>query len=248
MKLTLSIPLSLSIHNLDSLYVSAFRVGSEKLKNYIRSETEHLLKTSALESIFWPNEPLSAKTIAKATGVNITLAETCFDLRSYDVAAELSRTPELKNQVQLNFVRDCFVTFSAERDRSYTLTINLELNNPFKVIDILYNKQIVNNENQEEVGSFEIRLPQSTFLVQLSQRINYDECLTVNYVQLAPNVSYEIICESCTQKEHEHLDRSFSKRMTQLDAELDALLSEKLLLGLGLLLSQQRLDLDAHLS
>lgn len=97
-------------------------------------------------------------------------------------------------------------------------------------------------------GLFRIRLPQSTFLVHLKQRIRYDECLVVNFIQIAPNVNYEIECVGCSDEQQNHLDRIFSKRMTQLDAELDSTLSEKLLLGLQVLFNQQRLELDLYLN
>lgn len=186
--------------------------------------------------------------------MNITLAETRYNLANQ----EGQNAVEAKNEIiRPKLVSDIFVTCSADRDRSYTLTINLELLNPFTVIDLRYQQsnkalqrpqQQGNASNNQEIGSFRILLPQSSFLVQLKQRISYDECLEVNYVQLAPNVAYEVECVNCVQEEQDYLDRIFSKKMSQLDAELDAILSEKLLLGLQILLNQQRLDLDLYMN
>lgn len=147
--------------------------------------------------------------------------------------------------VSTELIRDIFVTCSTDRDRSYTLTINLELNNPFKVIDLRFKQ---NETRNQETGFIRIQLPHSTFLVQVSQRINYDSCLEVNYVQLAPNVAYDVKCIGCLKGQQEFLDKNLSKRMTQLDAELDLMLSEKLILGLQTLLNQQRLDFDLYLN
>lgn len=149
-------------------------------------------------------------------------------------------------------LKDIFVTCSADRDRSYYLTINLELNNPFKTIDLRFQdemnmKDLAKRPKSTQFGSFSILMPQSSFLVQLNQKISYEECLEVNYVQLAPNVMYELSCVACDKEQQDYLDKSFAKRMTQLDVELDSMLSEKLLLGLQTVLSQQRLDLDLYL-
>lgn len=159
-------------------------------------------------------------------------------------------------------MRDIFVTCSIDRDRNYALTINLELDNPFKTIDVNYeiplniirresNNTITTSESmgaslkpEQRQSRFRIRMPQSSFLVQLNQRIRYDECIVVNYVQLEPSVNYEIECKGCNPDEQKYLDNVFSKRMTQFDAELDSMLSEKFLLGLQLLLNQERLDLE----
>lgn len=157
-----------------------------------------------------------------------------------------------------DLIRDTFITCSVDRDRSYVLAIDLELENPFKTIDVSYeipsaaikrdgNNSIVAKEadmKRPNGGRFRIRLPQSTFLVRLNQRIRYDECIVINYVQLAPNLNYDIECMDCEPHEQRYLDRVFSKRMTQLDSELDSILSEKLLLGLQLLINQERLDLE----
>lgn len=134
-------------------------------------------------------------------------------------------------------MRDIFVTCSADRDRSYSLTINLEINNPFKELEFV----VFQDDN---IGYFRILMPQSTFLVQLNQRVRYDECLEVDYVQLAPSVRYDLACISCDKRQKEQLDKSFNKRMAQIDSEIDSILSEKLLLGIKSLLNQQRLDLD----
>lgn len=181
--------------------------------------------------------------------MNITLAETQFSL---DGSRSVAETMNDINRPKL--VSDIFVTCSADRDRSYTLSINLELANPFKVIDLRFNhnqksQQTANgDQDNQETGLFRVRLPQSTFLVKLNQRISYDECLDISYVQLAPNVAYEVECIGCGTELREYLDKVFNKRMTQLDAELDSMLSEKLLLGLQTLLSQQRLDLDLYMN
>lgn len=178
--------------------------------------------------------------MSKATGLNITLAYTEFNQNHLGSGLGTAKNEIIKPLV----LYDYFVTCSVHRDHSYTLTINVELNNPFKVIEIHY--QMPNEE--KEASSFKILMPQSTFLVKLNQRISYDECLEVKYVQLAPNVSYEIECATCSEQDKSYLDKILKKRMTQLDAELDSLLSEKLLLGLQTLLSQQRLDLELYMS
>jgi len=150
------------------------------------------------------------------------------------------------------------VACSVDRSRNYALTINLELDNPFKVLEIAYeppigafkrgdSKQSVQTESKSPIkrqGRFRIRLPQSSFLVQLNQRVRYDECIVINYVQLEPSVSYDIECVDCSEAEQNYLDYVFKKRMSQFDAEIDSLLSEKFLLGLKLLFDQQRLDLE----
>lgn len=178
--------------------------------------------------------------------MNITLAETKFE--SYDQASSLGLQTR-----QATLVRDFFVSCSADRDRSYTLTINLELHNPFKVLELSYEKPA--ELGKGKLAFFQIRLPQSSFLVQLNQRISYDECLDVNYVQLSPHISYQIEAKQSLgspvaevpRAEQDYLDKMLSKRFTQLDSELDAVLSEKFLLGLQTLLEQQRLDLDLYL-
>lgn len=133
-----------------------------------------------------------------------------------------------------------------EPDRSYTLTINLELKNPFDRVDFNFgpSDKIGNKEN----AKFNILLPKSTFNIQLNQHIRYDECLDVNYVQLSQNPLYSISCDDCDEKRESNLNKMFQKKIIQLDAELDLILSDKILLGLQNLLSEQRLDLDLYLN
>lgn len=216
------------------------------LKVYTRKSIENILDANRLQSIYWREEPLNAKPLSRVTGMNISLAETGFNLEGQKL------------------IEDIFVSCSADRDRSYTLTVNLELNNPFKSIDLTLAGQTNSpkegetssgspvvggkeSELLEESSLFRIYLPQSTFLVQLNQRIRYDECLDVKYVQLGPNVNYDVECLGCSDRQRAHLDRIFRKKMSQFDAELDSLLSEKLLLGLQILSNQKRLDLDLYL-
>lgn len=170
--------------------------------------------------------------MSKVSGINITLAETHF---------ELDANNEKNNSSRPTLLHDIFVTRSADRDRGYSLTINLELDNPFKVIEVVFKNE------QSEINQITISLPQSSFWVQLNQRIRYDECLEVNFIQMAPNMRYDLICTSCDKRQKGELDRSFAKRMLQLDAEIDSILSEKLLLGLQSTLTQERLDLDLFL-
>lgn len=185
----------------------------------------------------------------------MTLAETHFRLEP----SESSLSPnqlEKRSAAKEQLIRDVFVTCSIDRGRSYALSINLELTNPFKVIEVQFNtpREAPSSSSNEEVtkttsnkaqrGSFLIRLPQSSFLVNLRQRVRYDECLTINYVQLAPQSGHEIECIDCTAEQQSYLDKALSKRMTQLETQLDSILSEKLLLGLEVLLNQQRLELD----
>jgi hypothetical protein len=178
-----------------------------------------------------------------------------------------STNPGEEGVVVSSLIQDIFVTCSIDRDRSHALSINLELDNPFKVIDVYFetqgpllarshatSEQEYNYRPQPAAvaqgrrnGLFRILLPQSSLLVQLNQRIRYDECLSVNYVQLSPTVNYVLDCVDCDKSEQEFLDKIFNKRMSQLDAELDTILSEKVLFGLQVLLSQQRLDLDTYL-
>lgn len=221
-----------------------------------------------------PSFPITS-SLAKAIGLNVTLAETHFQVKTERDSDEVQyekRTNEVSeatkrhgNQTEsdasVSLIQDIFVTCSIERDRSYALSINLELDNPFKVVDVYYEslslhskkhaseQQQQNNTNQgrRRTGLFRILLPQSSLLVQLNQRIRYDDCLSVNYVQLSPTVNYDIECVGCDKDEQELLNKIFGKRMSQLDAELDAILSEKVSFGLQVLLSQQRLDLDTYL-
>lgn len=247
----------------------ACRVNSELLKSYARRTSERLLNVEHFGSIYWQDEPLPSGSLSKSTGINITLAETHFGLEptSAKERNELAPTGEERaNEDEparghQSLIQDIFVTCSVDRDRSYALTINLELENPFKVIDVYYDaarrdkraagrtgaQQVDQQAGMRAAGLFRVHLPDSSLLVQLSQRIRYDECLTVNYVQLSPTVNYEIECVDCDEREQTKLDKIFSKRMSQLDAELDAILSEKALFGLQVLLNQQRLDLDMYL-
>lgn len=186
----------------------------------------------------------SLSVLSKVTGIHITQAKTRFNLDETNITRNSSRDGNGIVSESYNLLQDVFTSCSADRDRTYTLTINLELNNPFKVIDLHYER----GKDKQEIGMLQIRLAQSSYLVQLSQRISYDECLEVNYVQLSPTVAYEIDCLDCNEEQKSQLDKIFGKRMSQFDAELDSILSEKLLLGIKSLLSQQRLDLDLYLS
>lgn len=199
----------------------------------------------------------TSSPLSKALGVNVTLAETRFNIvqphgaHNAEASNEINstrraRAPKARSEQPVSLIQDMFVSCSVGRNRNYALSVNLELDNPFKTIDLHYD---IPESNQaahpdKRFGRFRISLPKSSLLVQLSQRIRYDECLMVNYVQLAPLVNYEIECDTCDKQESAHLNRTLGKRMNQLDAELDALLSEKLLLGLKVLLNQQRLELD----
>jgi len=174
-------------------------------------------------------------SLKKVTGIDITYAETSFDLGA---------NTSSKN---LTLIQDVFVTCLVGRDRVYTLIFNLDLYNPFKAIEVHYRFRNPST-GEHETGSFRIRLENSSFLVQLIQRINYDECLSVQHVQLSPNIAYEIDCLGCNEFQQQYLDKIFDKRMTQFDMELDSMLNEKLLLGLKGLLDQRRLELDLHLS
>lgn len=176
--------------------------------------------------------------LAKATGVNITMAETKFQLNGL-----IKRNTNEVNDVPL--IEDLFISCSTDRNRQIIFTINLELVNPFKDVVVHY---IPPDGNQTSIPTiFHIHLLQSTFLVQLSQQIGYEECLHVNLAQLAPNVDYFIECEDCTDAQEKYLDRQFKKRMTHLDSELTALLSDKLVYGLRILLNQERLELELYL-
>jgi hypothetical protein len=197
--------------------------------------------------------------------MNVTLAETHFYVEPESPAQyekgknEIDGAPQTEapnnrsTEPRASLIQDIFVTCSIDRDRSYALSVNLELENPFKMIDVYYEAKGTPSRKQDsdyhprKSGLFRINLPQSSLLIQLNQRIRYDDCLSVNYVQLSPTVNYEIDCVGCDKSEQAFLDKIFSKRMSQLDAELDAVLSEKVLFGLQVLLSQQRLDLDTYL-
>lgn len=229
----------------------ACRVNSELLHDYTRRTIGRLLDTESLESLYWPDEPLPAILLSRATGINITLAETHFPIAENNNRNEIVNSTRSHNSNVSrapSLIQDIFVTCSIGRDRSYTLAINLELDNPFKTIDLRYDihEQASHELKGKKNGQFRIGLPQSSLLVQLSQRLKNDECLTINHVQLAPSVNYEIECADCDEQERLHLDNVFTRRMTQFDAEFDSIISEKLLLGLQMLLNQQRLDLDLY--
>lgn len=204
-------------------------------------------------------------SLSKAIGVNITYAETHFHIDGHHEKNELPENNTDKRTINdidqgessgVSLIQDIFVTCSVNRDRSYGLSVNLEIDNPFKVIDIHYELPRALQEQQQKQqaentvgtikrrGKFQIRLPQSTILVQLHQRIRYDECLAINNVQLAPAVNYEIECTGCSDSERDYLDKIFSKKLSKFDAEFDAVLSEKILFGLHFLLNQQRINLD----
>lgn len=187
------------------------------------------------------NNGLHLSTLSKAANLNITIAETKFNLQNNEIVTKQNETQQ---QSPNYLIQDFFVTCSIDRDKSYTLTINLELDNPFKMVEFEYRQP----NDPTSKGIFKIFMNQSTYLVQLNQRISYDECLDIKYVQLDPNLNYEINCTTCDEEQKVKLDKLLSKRMTQLDSELNSLLSEKLLLGLQVLLNQQRLDLDLFLS
>ena len=202
------------------------------------------------------------RLLTRAIGFNVTLVETHFRGNGKDFnqrqnemdgpSASGSGSKPIKRVESPSLLQDIFVTCSMDRERNYALSINLELINPFEVVDVYYEIPTTVITKGEDLldrgrsngGLFRIHLSQSTFLVQLNQRIRYDDCLAINYIQLAPNVDYVIECVGCGEEQSQHLDKIFSKRMTQLDAELDAMLSEKLLLGLQILFNQQRLELD----
>lgn len=175
--------------------------------------------------------------------MNLTIVETQFHLDGIPITDPIVASNEIQQIRQSSLIQDLFVSCSVDKDRSYSLTINLELDNPFKVIDFKF-KQPEDNS----IGQFRINLPRSTFLIQLNQRIRYDECLDVKYVQLGPNIEYEIECLTCNEAQKAHLNQVFTKRMNQFDSELDSVLSEKMLLALNILLNQQRLDYDLFLS
>lgn len=177
----------------------------------------------------------------------MTLAETQFqidELQGSEISGESNGTKLQERPRRAPLIQDIFVTCSVGRDRSYALSINLELDNPFKTIDLHYELPQTLRSVGKNRGRFQISLPQSSLLVQLSQLIKYDECLTINYVQLAPSVNYEIVCNTCSEQERAHLDAALEKRMTKFDTQLDALISEKILFGLQVLLNQKRLELD----
>lgn len=179
------------------------------------------------------------RSLSKITGLNITSADTHFDLGALGQDYKV-------NASKLSLLQDIFVTCSAGKDRSYTLTMNLELKNPFDRVDFRFKpSQKIGNK---ETGLFSILLPDSTYTVELSQLIRYDECLDVKYVQLGLNTNHTIQCVGCDAVEETNLNKMFNKKRAQLDAELDLVLSEKFMLGLKYLLSEQRLDLDLYLN
>lgn len=118
---------------------------------------------------------------------------------------------------------------------------------PHGLTTVTRDNEVVGSQ-PHELGKIQIHLPQSALLVQLDQKISYDGCLEVSYVQLAPNVMYDIKCPTCDSLQQKHLDNIFGKKMSQLDSELDTLLSEKVALSLKNLLSQHRLDLDLFMN
>lgn len=143
-------------------------------------------------------------------------------------------------------LKDIFVNCVVERDRTYALTVNLELDNPFRVIEI-ESEAYLEGHGEPQIIKSRIHLPKSFMLVQLRQRIKYDECIQVAYVQLEPNVSYDVECVDCTDEQQNFVDKLFGRRMSQIDSEVNILLSDKLSLGLQILFNQQRLDLDLYL-
>lgn len=160
--------------------------------------------------------------------------------------AETQFESENENEIKASLIQDMFVSCSTDRNGNYMLTMNLELDNPFRLIEASF----LTNQTQADTsapGEFKIRMPGSTILVQLNQLINYDECLEVQYVQLSPNFDYSIDCDHCNDDQKLQLDKTVAKRRSQLDGEIDALISGKLLLGIQTLLNQQRLDLDLYL-
>lgn len=173
-----------------------------------------------------------------------------------------SSTTDLVESHDNQLVRDVFVTCSADRNGIYTFTINLELENPFKTIELGFEPPQPSADLRIDTGgnkkeklqlranekSFSIKLPRSSFLVRLNQRVSYDECLVIKYVQLSSDSLYEIDCPKCTPEERNYLDKLFARPTTQLDNELDTMLGEKLSLGLGVLFSQQRLYLDLYIN
>lgn len=152
---------------------------------------------------------------------------------------------EIEGSKPRTFIQDAFITCSFDRFRNYELTINLELANPFDQIDIVFVYHN-NTDSSDKRLQMKVVMPDSTMLVQLKQYIKYDECLDVQYVQFSPDVTYELECSECNEDQRRYLDKIFHKRTARIDAELDALLSEKLELGLRTLLSQKRLDLDLY--
>lgn len=150
------------------------------------------------------------------------------------------------NGTKNSLIQDMFVTCATDRNRKYIITLNVELENPFENVDLEI-ERFDEKTHLTEHADIRFKLSKSTFLVQLNQLISYDQCLEVNYVQLSPSMNYEIQCDGCDDNMNSYLDRIFTKRMTQLDGELDTLLSEKLLLGIQSVLSQQRLDLDLYM-
>lgn len=122
----------------------------------------------------------------------------------------------------------------------------MEIDNPFKTIEARFNSELSSNATAGP-SKLRILLPDSSLLVQFSQLINYDECLEINYVQFEPNIEYVIDCYTCDVTQRVHMEKLLGKRMTQMDNELDSMISSKVFMGLQTLLSQQRLDLDLYL-
>lgn len=163
-------------------------------------------------------------------------------------------------------VRDMFITCSAGRNGIHTFTINLELENPFRTIELSFETPQVSSDLSQQGSrggdkkeksqsaatadekTFFINMPRSSFLVKLNQRVSYEDCFMIKYVQLSSNSIYEINCPKCTPTELNYLDKLFARPTTQLENELDTMLSEKLSLGLAVLFSQQRLYLDLYIN
>lgn len=168
-------------------------------------------------------------------GLNITIAETNFDLKSL----KLLSGDKVKKESSL--IEDIFIACSADKGRQNVVAVNLELANPFKRIEIHYIP-----EGSSVSIKFDLNLQQSSFLAQLTQQLGYEECIHINYVQLTSNVEYLIECDECNETNQKQLDRMFKKRVSHLDAELCSLLSDKMMYGLRNLLDQERLELESN--
>lgn len=215
---------------------SACRIGSERLVNDTRLTIKRLLRPDLLQSVYWADEPLDAAALGSAMGMNIELVTTSFELANVNgTQSEASSKSE--------FLREVFVGCRIDRSHAQTLLVNIEMLNPFQVIDVRFESM---QDEDSAPGHFRIHLANSTFLVQLLQRVSYDECVNVNYVQLAPNSSYEIECLECSKQQEDIFNKILQKRLPQMDTELDKLLSEKILLGLEVLLSQERFEFTHH--
>lgn len=200
------------------------------------------------------------------------MAETQFNLdntidtNGSGVAENNNSTTDSIGSHDNKLVRDVFITCSADRNGIHTFNINLELENPFKTIELSFqppqpslelSQQKSDDDDKKsrtrlaaiaDEKTFYIHMPQSSFLVRLNQRVSYDECLVIKYVQLSSNSNYKIDCPKCTPTELNYLGKLFNRPTTQLDNQFDTLLSGKLSLGLAVLLSQQRLYLDLYIN